>query len=569
MFRATRLLAAFVLLCGVASAQDKAVVVATCGTAPHTYVAGQIQPLVQNTDGEVCVTGAGGAGGAPADATYLTSSANATLSAEVVVPATGVAWLVTSGSSANLRAHLTDETGTGEAVFGTSPTFTTSILAPAGAVGTPAIQFGGDTTSGLYRRSANEVNIAVSGSEYLRMGSSSVTAIIGTIGFGSSGDLSLTRDGAANTLAQRNGVNAQTFRIYNTFTDASNYERGVISWTGNDLKIGTENAGTGAATRQLHIYGQGMIRFYTGSTPIQAWNISNAGHILAATDNTFDIGASGATRPRNLFVAGTITSGGTISSSGVAIGANVVVPATGILSWTGRSQITSNADGALALRDNAGTSFGLLQFGGTTSSFPALKRSTTVLQARLADDSAATNIEVLGEVYDATGWNGDLGVATKDDVRDHIEDRRIYFRAGMAGAQGGILDNAVTKLVFDSEQIDVGAKYDPTTNHEWCPGIAGQVTISVVIFNITATFTVGDLVFVTLYKGTTGAETATTMFSPAWQAATTAAAGGESATFIDTAGATDCYQARITSNTTGGGASSVSVSSFWQGTLIK
>jgi hypothetical protein len=47
-----------------------------------------------------------------------------------------------------------------------------------------------------------------------------------------------------------------------------------------------------------------------------------------------------------------------------------------------------SSDGVLSLRNNAQTDFGRLQFGGTTSSFPALKRSTTFLQARLADDSA-------------------------------------------------------------------------------------------------------------------------------------------------------------------------------------
>ena len=57
-------------------------------------------------------------------------------------------------------------------------------------------------------------------------------------------DLTLARD-AADTLAQRNGVNAQTFRVYNTFTDASNYERGVMGWTTNILRIGMEAAGTG------------------------------------------------------------------------------------------------------------------------------------------------------------------------------------------------------------------------------------------------------------------------------------------------------------------------------------
>ena len=59
---------------------------------------------------------------------------------------------------------------------------------------------------------------------------------------------------AANTLAQRNSTNAQTFNLYNTYTDGSNYERGFMKWNSNVLEIGTEAAGTGTA-RALHISG--------------------------------------------------------------------------------------------------------------------------------------------------------------------------------------------------------------------------------------------------------------------------------------------------------------------------
>lgn len=73
----------------------------------------------------------------------------------------------------------------------------------------------------------------------------------------------LVRD-AANTFAQRRTTNAQTFRIYNTFTDASNYERGFLRWASNVLEIGAEAAGTGtlrgfkigtATTSLLGFYG--------------------------------------------------------------------------------------------------------------------------------------------------------------------------------------------------------------------------------------------------------------------------------------------------------------------------
>jgi hypothetical protein len=58
-------------------------------------------------------------------------------------------------------------------------------------------------------------------------------------------DLTLYRD-AAGILAQRNGTNAQTFRVYNTYTDASNYERGFLKWNSNVFEIGAEGAGTGS-----------------------------------------------------------------------------------------------------------------------------------------------------------------------------------------------------------------------------------------------------------------------------------------------------------------------------------
>ena len=47
--------------------------------------------------------------------------------------------------------------------------------------------------------------------------------------------------------------------MYNTYTDASNYERGGFKWASNDLLIGTEKAGTGA-TR--------MLKFQVGGTRI-------------------------------------------------------------------------------------------------------------------------------------------------------------------------------------------------------------------------------------------------------------------------------------------------------------
>jgi hypothetical protein len=115
-------------------------------------------------------------------------------------------------------------------------------------------------------------------------------------------DTILLRD-APNTLAMRNGTNAQAFRLYNTYADASNYRRGGFSWNGISLEIGSEGAGTGAggavfikSPQDIYLTTGGQLR----------WNIDPDGHIKAWTDNTYDIGASGANRPRNIYAAGRV-----------------------------------------------------------------------------------------------------------------------------------------------------------------------------------------------------------------------------------------------------------------------
>jgi hypothetical protein len=57
-------------------------------------------------------------------------------------------------------------------------------------------------------------------------------------------DLFLYRD-AAGSLAQRNGTNAQTLRVYRSYTDASNYSRFTHSWNTSTALLMAEGLGTG------------------------------------------------------------------------------------------------------------------------------------------------------------------------------------------------------------------------------------------------------------------------------------------------------------------------------------
>jgi hypothetical protein len=69
-------------------------------------------------------------------------------------------------------------------------------------------------------------------------------------------DLTLVRD-AADTLAQRRTTNAQTSRIYGTYTDASNYVRASLSSTSTAVTLAAETAGTGADDIPLNLTAAG------------------------------------------------------------------------------------------------------------------------------------------------------------------------------------------------------------------------------------------------------------------------------------------------------------------------
>lgn len=109
-----------------------------------------------------------------------------------------------------------------------------------------------DTTIGYYLQDGVGGILNVSGFKGILTASiswvNSANANSGTI------DLVLVRD-TANTLAQRNGTAAQTTRLYNTFTDASNYERLSTTWTSNVCYTKPENAGTGAARLYVPVTG--------------------------------------------------------------------------------------------------------------------------------------------------------------------------------------------------------------------------------------------------------------------------------------------------------------------------
>jgi len=228
--------------------------------------------------------------------------------------------------------------------------------------------------------------------------------------------------GGTNLLEQRNSTAAQTLRLYNTFTDTSNYERGFFRWNTNVLEIGAEAAGTGT------IRG---LKFSGGNNNNQFINLGTSNDITLSIGGgaiTFLLNSSGWIQEKfTNNVAWTIGNTGNESGNLNRAGSPIkIVPKGGsgngagthISLWASPS-IASGTTGHTAEEgfrvSMPSTGNPLCSFGGTTSSFPAIKRSSAILQIRLADDTGYTTLDAQLRLQGtapatagATGTAGDI-----------------------------------------------------------------------------------------------------------------------------------------------------------------
>jgi hypothetical protein len=188
-------------------------------------------------------------------------------------------------------------------------------------------------------------------------------------------DIVLARD-AANTLALRNGAAAQTFNVYGTYSSGTSYERLTLSApTSANAIIGTNKGSGGGTARGLEIQTDGVTRL-------------------------------------------TIAAGGAMTASVALTCSQVTVGAGAYLFHGGQTAIGSSGNGRHVFFDGGGTFYDRLQIGGTSASFPAIKRVGAELQIVIASTSSAA------------------GVAAGDADMTFIEDR---FRRKGAGSPEGVV----------------------------------------------------------------------------------------------------------------------------------
>lgn len=193
---------------------------------------------------------------------------------------------------AGTDVYVFDDTGGINIVAAGGP-----IKVPDGSAGAPSYSFVSNPITGFSLPSINNIDVDLQGASQYRFAIDYFN-INNTKGIRWWSDATTyttvltTLVPAAAVLEQRNSTNAQTFRIYNTFTDASNYERAEFVWSSNVFKIQTTALGTGSQ-RELRLDAPGaggFLGFYTGSSP--RWSISSSGHFSPSTDISYDIGDS-------------------------------------------------------------------------------------------------------------------------------------------------------------------------------------------------------------------------------------------------------------------------------------
>jgi hypothetical protein len=196
---------------------------------------------------------------------------------------------------------------------------------------------------------------------------------------------------AANILWQiGKSPGSEQFR-FRTWNGAVNVDALAIANVTGNLLLG----GTTDGNYKLDVQASGS----TGT--LRAFNQAVGGSTLVVVQ-------AGDTQSGNLLSvrnnAGTQLS--YIDSAGSVFGAGVFTTGTNSIGSSSLGQFNFLSDGVVRIANTTATDFNRLQFGGTTSSFPALKRSSATLQVRLADDSAFATLDMGIPKFSGTNSTG-------------------------------------------------------------------------------------------------------------------------------------------------------------------
>jgi len=232
----------------VAGVTYKVTITGTGGGATATYTLGGITGTTIAASGAIAITD------------YITASTTASM---IITPSNTCTVSITSITIEKLTDATGDLTVDGNLIVRSPVYLRGNLYLNKGTVTYPSLSFSDETNMGFYWNYEGQIGLSIAGVRSFRF--LNYGFIIDSLAaYIKWSDTDIVRL-AANSLAMRTSTNPQTFSIYETYTNVSNYEyysldAGVT--TADTLTIQALSAGTGSANLNIALMPKGTGKVY-------------------------------------------------------------------------------------------------------------------------------------------------------------------------------------------------------------------------------------------------------------------------------------------------------------------